>query len=209
MKRLMKHPDILLQAAVSLIALVLFWDVLEVAIFHRPIEWEQSLFYALRAVVLFAVMLIHTGRMVEREGHLSEHLNMRFRKIAEVMPSGLLGINSTGTIIYSNPAAQRMLGRTDMEGCPVESLIPPRFHNAHHTGWVRYMATGESRILNKNVQLPFVCRSESGRTYECPLVMHVIPVPNGMPQLFAILREPLTALTPLEIDVDFYKPREA
>jgi len=63
--------------------------------------------------------------------------------------------DSRGEIVTWNPAAQRMFGYSESEaaGRSLTVLVPERFREAHRAGLARVVATGETRIVGKTVQV--------------------------------------------------------
>ena len=66
----------------------------------------------------------------------------------------IISMNSDGHIIEFNPASEKTFGylRKDILGKHFLSLIPKRFHKECIAGTERYLATGESNIVNKRTE---------------------------------------------------------
>jgi PAS domain S-box-containing protein/diguanylate cyclase (GGDEF)-like protein len=83
----------------------------------------------------------------------SERLN---RAIIDSSIDSIITIDQHGTIIDFNPAAERTfhVERREAIGRAVADLIiPPQYREAHRQGMARLLATGESRILGKHIEL--------------------------------------------------------
>ncbi len=51
----------------------------------------------------------------------------------------------------------------DLVGRPLTTIIPPRFHDAHHLGFSRFLATGHPTILGQ--PLPLNVMTKDGREF--------------------------------------------
>ena len=60
-----------------------------------------------------------------------------------------------GRIIVANRAFEKLFGysREELPGLTVESLIPPRFRDAHHTSRSNYAAHPDSRVMGAGLEL--------------------------------------------------------
>jgi PAS domain S-box-containing protein len=68
----------------------------------------------------------------------------------------ILTIDEAGNIVDFNPAAEMTFGHTRdaVLGRPLsEVIIPQQYREAHATGLARHLATGESRVLGKRLEL--------------------------------------------------------
>ncbi|CAN5851549.1 hypothetical protein BH23GEM3_BH23GEM3_15220 [soil metagenome] len=80
----------------------------------------------------------------------------RFRVFAETAADAIFTVDERSTILYANPAVQRIFGYSAEEllGQPMTTLIPDRLRASHRAGVVRHAETGEKRIPWTGVQLP-------------------------------------------------------
>jgi two-component system sensor kinase FixL len=71
------------------------------------------------------------------------------RAILENSPDGLITINESGLVQSFNPAAERMFGYAAAEviGQNVSCLMPSPYREQHDTHLVRFLRTGEKRII--------------------------------------------------------------
>src|SRR4029077_12191983 len=71
-----------------------------------------------------------THQRVMRDAKVIE---ARFRDLLESMPDGIVMVNLTGRIVYTNSQADHLFGYSsgELKGKPVEMLLPDRFRNAH------------------------------------------------------------------------------
>jgi adenylate cyclase len=67
----------------------------------------------------------------------------------------IITADATGLITTWNPAAGRMFGyeATEVIGESLATLVPERFRSAHDQGLARVVATGETRIIGKTVEV--------------------------------------------------------
>jgi PAS domain S-box-containing protein len=80
----------------------------------------------------------------------------RLRAILEAAHDGVLSIDQHARITYANTSAERIFGyRADeLTGQEIaEVIVPPSLREAHRAGFSRYMATGESHILDRQIEV--------------------------------------------------------
>lgn len=72
----------------------------------------------------------------------------RFRSLAENAADALITIDARGTIVFANPAAERLFGYSAEEllRMHLSDLMPPRFRDVHREAVRRYERTGRRRI---------------------------------------------------------------
>jgi PAS domain S-box-containing protein len=93
-------------------------------------------------------------------------------------------IDHEGRVLYFNPAAQRTFGydREDAVGRELaELIIPPATRGAHRSSLARYLATSESRILDRRLELMGMRADGS----EFPVELAVTRIPDSDPPSFA------------------------
>jgi PAS domain S-box-containing protein len=87
----------------------------------------------------------------------------------------IVSIDSHGTILEFNPAAQRTFGYTREEAVGknvADMIIPAAMRDAHHRGMQRYLITGATSMIGKRAQ---VTAMRSGGI-EFPMELTVMPV---------------------------------
>jgi PAS domain S-box-containing protein len=91
----------------------------------------------------------------------------RFRIFAETASDATFTIDAASTIIYVNPAVERIFGYhpTELLGQSLTKIIPARLRGAHHDGIRRYRETGRRNIPWSGVELPGLHKNG----YEVPL----------------------------------------
>ena len=84
-------------------------------------------------------------------GATSGTLNAIVRSAADAIVTADAG----GVITTWNPAANRLFGYQPSEaiGMSLANLVPERFRSAHNQGLARVVATGETRIIGKTVEV--------------------------------------------------------
>jgi PAS domain S-box-containing protein len=102
-----------------------------------------------------AVLLnrIEAGRRQAEENVSSSE--EKFRALAHTAREAIISADSRGNITYFNHSAEMMFGfpADGMVGKPLTLLMPPRFLDAHHHGFARFLATGEAHVIGKTVEL--------------------------------------------------------
>lgn len=113
----------------------------------------------------------------------------RARAILDTAFDAVISIDETGEIVEFNQAASRIFGfsRDAAIGRPLTDLIiPPVQRAAHDGGLKRYLATGQSRIIGKLIEVAGL--RADGSLVPVELSITEVPLPRG--RLFtAILRD--------------------
>jgi PAS domain S-box-containing protein len=114
-------------------------------------SWQPLDVETLRAIAgLIGVAITHHQTLSAlRDGE------QRFRGILESALDGIVTINDQGIVVEFNAAAEAMFSipRQRAIGMAMRDIIPERLRSAHQAGLARYLATGESRILNRRVEV--------------------------------------------------------
>ena len=89
--------------------------------------------------------------MSEIESRRARTLNGILQGIANTVGAALVCTNEGGTIVYHNPAAERLLGYgpNELIGRDVAVIVPPRFVAAHRTGMARVAGGTPSKLAGK------------------------------------------------------------
>ena len=79
----------------------------------------------------------------------------RFRELLESMPDGIVMVNSTGYIVFSNAQADTLFGyaRGELRGQSIEILLPERFRTAHMAHRARYFTQLRTRAMGMGMEL--------------------------------------------------------
>ncbi|HEX2141461.1 MAG TPA: EAL domain-containing protein [Candidatus Limnocylindria bacterium] len=113
-------------------------------------------------------------------------------RLGQVVASALdavVTMDVEGTIVGWNPRAEEVFGwrANDVLGLPMDQVIlPARYRRAHRAGLARYLRSGETRILNRRVEVEALQRS--GR--EIPVELAVTALPRkGRVEFCAFIRD--------------------
>ncbi len=102
---------------------------------------------------------------------------------------GVVSIDEESRVIAFNPAAETMFGwqKDEVIGRPmIELLIPERFREQHRNGLTHYLQTGESRILNRRIEVTALRRDGT----EFPAELTVTPIREDNHMIFtAFIRD--------------------
>jgi two-component system, cell cycle sensor histidine kinase and response regulator CckA len=112
-------------------------------------------------------------RTEERLRSSEEHL----RALLDASLAAIVSMDAGGKVTYWSRQASEIFGWAEKEavGQPLADLIiPPALRSAHAAGLRRYLETGQSRILNRRVELTALRRD--GR--ELPVELTVVAVPG-------------------------------
>ncbi|MBK1717624.1 PAS domain-containing hybrid sensor histidine kinase/response regulator [Thiocystis violacea] len=82
-------------------------------------------------------------------------VDARFRELLESMPDGIVMVNLTGRIVFSNAQADALFGydRGELRGQPIETLLPERFRAAHVGHRVNYFNQLRTRAMGMGLDL--------------------------------------------------------
>ncbi|MGD2044341.1 MAG: PAS domain S-box protein, partial [Acidimicrobiia bacterium] len=101
--------------------------------------------------------------------------------------------DAEGRIVSWNQAASRMFGHeeTEVVGRPLWVLVPERFREAHNAGLARVVATGETRIVGKTVEV-FGLHREG---HEFPIELSLATWMDGEDRFFSGIIRDITERT--------------
>ena len=91
---------------------------------------------------------------------------LRLRHIINSAQDGIICLDSQGRVIEWNPEAMRLFGwcKAEAMGRPLTELfIPSEHHEAHRRGLARFLATGESGILQRRRVESIAVRKDGSR----------------------------------------------
>ena len=113
---------------------------------------------------------------------------------------GIITVDHAGNITEFNPAAERIFGhrRADAIGRGMAGLIvPPSLRRRHHDGFARHLATGESTMLGRRVEMTAVRADGS----EFPIELAVSRIPASDPPAFTSFLRDITERRRVEDDL--------
>jgi PAS domain S-box-containing protein len=120
-------------------------------------------------------ILLDAGRAaVDRPHEPPDGLGERGRSLApdslsaEAASDGILAIDEASTILFANPAVERLFGfqRGELVGRSLTLLIPEPLRPRHLASLARYLETGEKHIPWSGLELPGVHKSGRGVSLE-------------------------------------------
>src|SRR5712692_3428868 len=85
-----------------------------------------------------------------------QRLLMQYAAILQTALDAIITIDHQGKVIEFNPAAEKLFGysRTEVLGRKMaELIVPPSLREQHYKGLARYLATSESRIIGRRIEL--------------------------------------------------------
>jgi PAS domain S-box-containing protein len=101
----------------------------------------------------------------------------------------IISMDHEGCIIEFNPAAERTFGysRENVVGKHLaDIIIPPSLREKHRSGFARHLATGESRVLGRRIEMTALCAD--GR--EIPVELAITRIlQDGPPSFTGYLRD--------------------
>ncbi|MCF7821777.1 MAG: PAS domain S-box protein [Mariprofundaceae bacterium] len=110
------------------------------------------------------------------------------RDIIQNARDAFIAIDGHGIIIDWNPEAARMFGFSMEEAIGrelAETIIPPEFRKAHIAGIKKYLKTGESKILNKHMEITAIGKDGD----MLPVELSIVPLKrNGSVTFSAFIR---------------------
>ena len=147
-------------------------------------------------VIVFSVLVWSNAALLERtdrkrhlEQEAREEVERRTDLIFENALDAVVSIDIQGVITDWNSQAAQIFGWTKAEalGQTLEqTIIPPKYAAAHIAGLRRYLQTGQSKVLNKRLEL--TGRSRDGR--EFPIELSIVPIRSpGGSQFSAFIRD--------------------
>ena len=103
--------------------------------------------------------------------------------ILDSSPDCVVAIDHEGRITEFNPAAEQTFGhrRSDVLGRHLaDVIIPPSLREKHRKGFARYLATGDSKVLGRRLEMTALCAD--GR--EIPVELTITRIPQDGPPAF-------------------------
>ncbi len=172
------------------------WHTFDAPIDRRERLWVLSfglavsllLFSVLRSSANVRTRALALARAMTEE--LRESLE-QFLAVADTANDAIVSADDQGRIIYLNRGAERMFGYAteDAAGRPLTTLMPERFHEAHRTGFGRFLSTGRSRILGETLELTAVNRAG----HEFPIELSIASWTTAKGRFFTAILRDITA----------------
>ncbi|MEO6797503.1 MAG: EAL domain-containing protein [Candidatus Dormibacter sp.] len=108
----------------------------------------------------------------------------RLEAIIDTSLDAVVSMDDEGRILGWNPQAEAIFGWTAQEACGRllgETIIPPADRGAHAVGLAHYLRTGETRILNRRIEVTAVHRD----THEFPIELSITALTEGERRRFS------------------------
>ena len=106
-----------------------------------------------------AVLVFRDVSERRRLDQVLQESEARKAAILETALDSIVTIDHTGKILDFNPAAERTFGFSRAEAIGremAELIVPPALRDEHRSGFARYLATGEGRVLGRRLELTAV-----------------------------------------------------
>ncbi len=116
---------------------------------------------------------------VVRDITAQQRADARFRGLLEAAPDAMLCVDSGGRIILVNAQAERLFGypRDELEGQPVEILVPEASQAGHPALRAVYMANPEPRLMGAGREL--LGRRRDGTTFPAEISLSALDTGQG------------------------------
>ncbi len=125
-----------------------------------------------------------TAPSLEATRRALEDVSRHARLLIETANDAVVTIGEDSLVMDWNGTAERMFGfpRAEALGRPLTDLIVPHRHReAHYTGLQRYLATGQSKMMNRRVETSAMHRDG----HEFPVELSIWPVPMDAGHIFS------------------------
>lgn len=123
---------------------------------------------------------------LERRVAQLERSEARYRSLVEHAPDALVIVGSDGRIVYANRQVETLLGyaRSELEGQPVETLVPEAARAAHRGHRRRFAASPRSRAMGEGMDLS--AARKDGTVVPVEISLGPLPGEDGLVVLCAI-----------------------
>jgi len=133
---------------------------------------------------------VQLGEYVERRRAEQARLENEARKsaILHAALDSIVTMDHLGRLVEFNPAAERTFGYSAEEAIGrelAELIVPPEFRDRHRRGLARYLGTGETKILDRRVELRGMRKDGS----EFPLELTITRISVEPPMFTGYLRD--------------------
>jgi PAS domain S-box-containing protein len=144
---------------------------------------------AFATYLLSSLIVIFLGSGMRRAQRRAEANEARNAAVLEAALDAIVTMDHAGRVVEFNPAAERTFGyrRDDVLGRDMADLIiPPSLRQQHRLGLARYLATGEPRMLDR--QLELTAQRSDGTEFPAELSLTRLHK-EGLPVFTAHLRD--------------------
>ncbi|MBL7033397.1 MAG: PAS domain S-box protein [Candidatus Delongbacteria bacterium] len=107
---------------------------------------------------LLEVIALRVSSFLERRQITYDLLRSqtRMRAITDTARDAIIMMSSEGNITFWSPGAEQLFGYTgeEVSGRNLHQIIvPPKYHEAHHKAFPRFIATGEGALINQTLEI--------------------------------------------------------
>ena len=151
---------------------------------NKPGGFTQNDARIASAFAELSAVALSNSRMFES----LEKSEERFRSVAQTASDAIITVDSTGSIVFWNLAAEAMFGYSPDEAMrkPLTLIMPERFHEAQKRGMKRVVSGGEAKVIGKTVEMAGLRKDRS----EFPLELSIATWKTGEEIFFTgILRD--------------------
>ena len=131
-----------------------------------------------------------TAQLAERTALLTKS-EQQYRVVVDTALDSVVTMNSAGLITDWNPQAEKLFGWTRIEAIGrrmSETIIPPRYRDAHERGLKRFFETGEGPVLNTRIEISAIGKDGN----EFPVELAISPARIGSEWTFSAFIRDLT-----------------
>ncbi len=140
---------------------------------------------------------VHERVLAEQE---LREIQERTQLIVDTAHDAFVSMDADGLITAWNPAAERTFGwrRSEVVGRPIETVIPPRLRKAYRRGLERFLAPGEGKLPEG--QLELVALHRGG--HEFPVELTITALPTAESWVFHSFLRDITARRRVQRDLE-------
>ncbi len=138
---------------------------------------EVERMVALALACGMVLMILVGGRFNQTLRDLLETQG-RTRAILDTAMDAVIAMDAQGRITDWNLRAESIFGWTRSEAIGLglhDTIVPAQHRQAHRAGLARFLASGESRVLNRRIEMTAVRRNAE----EFPVELAIVPFRNG------------------------------
>ena len=121
-----------------------------------PRVWTEGERYLAGSLADFVSLVLESSERRQAEGALRQSEELTREILAHALDAIVIA-DESGTIIDWNPRAEDVFGWSREEAIGMallESVVPPRHHEAHNEGMRRFLETGEGACLTRGSRSP-------------------------------------------------------
>jgi two-component system NtrC family sensor kinase len=142
----------------------------------------------------------HALQLAEQE-QLAAEGEALHKAVVDTSLDCIIIIDGEGRVVDFNPAAERLFGhgRHEAIGRDISTLIiPEAYRAAHHAGLARYMASGQTRVIGRRVELEAL--GKDGQLI--PVELSLADVSVGAKRFFTAHIRDLTAAKSAQLEIE-------